>query len=419
MAHVNGKPILIDGALPGEQVVFKYSRIRRDYGEGNVIEVRAPSADRVQPKCRYFGVCGGCSLQHLDPGRQISVKQEFLESQLRRIGNIQSVVFWEPLTGASWGYRNKARLSAKFVAKKHRALVGFREKRSNLIADIDRCEILHPKIGDLLNDLGELVTSLSIRSFLPQIEIAVGGDHCALVFRILEGITEQDRQKLIEFEARNRLIVFLQRGGPDSIEPLDGKTPVPLSYTLPQFDLTLDFEPTDFMQINGGVNRLMVAKALQVLDPQPTDTILDLFCGLGNFSLPLARSGGAIVGVEGDKNLIERAKQNARRNGVENVKFFAVDLTGDISTEPWFRRRYNKLLIDPPRIGAEQILIHIPEWKTEKIIYISCNPATLARDAGVLVNELGYRITRAGVIDMFPHTSHVESIAYFEKDTLQ
>lgn len=415
VAHVNGKVVFIDGALPGEEVLFVYTDNRRDYAAGKVTEVLVPSKQRIQPKCPHFGVCGGCSLQHLDSAGQNQAKQSFLESQLRRFAKLDSVPFWKPLTGPQWGYRFKARLGVKYVIKKSRVLVGFREKHSNLIADIEQCSVLYPNIGQRLSDLSDLIMSLSIRSRIPQIEVAVGDDVCALVFRILEDITEEDKEKLIEFESSTGLAIYLQRNGPKSVEPLRCETPILLSYSLPEYGLAFHFKPTDFTQINRKMNRMMVEKALQVLEPEIDDCILDLFCGLGNFSLSLARHGCVVVGVEGSEDLVERARHNAQSNGVDNVEFFTSDLTGDITAEPWVRRRYNKLLLDPSRAGAQEVLAHCPSWGVERIVYISCNPATLARDAGILVGELGYRITHAGVMDMFPHTAHIESIALFEK----
>lgn len=415
MASVEGMVTFIDGALPGEEVMFVYTDKHRDYAKGKVVEVLVPSQQRAKPKCSHFGICGGCSLQHLDPAKQILVKQSFVESQLRRIGKLDTVPFWEPLTGAQWAYRFKARLSVKYVVKKSRVLVGFRERNSNFIADIDHCDVLYEKVGYRLSDLSDLVMSLSIRNRLPQIEVAVGDDLCALVFRILEDITEEDKEKLIEFELTHGFAIYLQRKGPDSVIPLRIETPMFLSYRLPKYDINVQFKVTDFTQVNSEMNRIMVDKVLQLLEPEAGDSVVDLFCGLGNFSLPLARFAGAVVGVEGDNGLVERARQNSQLNGLDNVEFFVSDLNGEVAGEPWARRRFNKVLVDPSRAGAKNILAQLPNWEVERVVYVSCNPATLARDAGILVNELGYRIINAGVVDMFPQTSHVESIVLFEK----
>lgn len=415
LARIDGKVVFIDGALPGEKVRFQITNNRRDYADAKITERLTSSPDRIEPKCPHFGVCGGCSLQHLDPERQLEIKQDFLKEQFDRFGKLDQVPMLAPISGPHWRYRGKARLSAKLVVKKARVLVGFREKNHHFIADIDRCEVLYPKIGNQLTDLSELIMSLSIPNRVPQVEVAVGENETALVFRILNDIIPSDREKFKSFESRHGCYIYLQWKGPDHVEALSDSAPLFLSYSLPKYELTLQFKPTDFIQINSEINRQMIDRALQLMEPGRNDRILDLFCGIGNFSLPIARYAGAVVGVEGSYALVERAKMNADNNGLDYVEFYTTDLNGDISIESWAGAGYNKVLLDPTRTGASEVLSHFPRWGVKKIIYISCNPATLARDAGKLVHDLGYDIVHAGVIDMFPHTAHVESIAVFER----
>ena len=414
IARLDGKKIFIDNALPGETVRFKYLRRRSRYDEGEAIEIIAPSADRVQPLCRHFSVCGGCSLQHMAPERQIQYKQEVLLEQLQHIGKVQPQRLLPPLTGPVRGYRHKARMGVKYVIKKDKVLVGFREKRSAFIADIDRCEVLHPAAGTLLPALKALITELEAYDAVPQIEIAVDDSSTVLVLRCLRGLTPDDAAKLRAFEQRHNVIFYLQPGGEDSIVPLRERQEPVLSYR-PDSDIEIRFSPLDFTQVNMAMNRALVGRVLEVMEPDKQDTVLDLFCGLGNFTLPLAKAVNRITGIEAADKLVERARANAAYNRIINAGFRQADLyrlEGELS---FLDGGYNKILLDPPRSGAREVIERLPVKPIRKLVYVSCNPATLARDAGILVNDRGFELASAGVMDMFPHTSHVESIAVFEK----
>jgi 23S rRNA (uracil1939-C5)-methyltransferase len=414
VAHLEGKAVFIHGVLPGERVRFTYERISRRHDEGRLHSVLHPSPDRVEPRCPHFGVCGGCGLQHQRAERQIGDKQRVLADALERVGRVDPEAWLPPLVAGCWGYRRKARLGAKYVAKKGRMLVGFRERNASFVTDLDRCEVLHPKLGERLQPLKALLEGLAIRSQVPQVEMSMGDTTCALIFRVLQRPGEEDRQRLRRFGAEHGFVIYLQPGGPDSVQPLEGAG-ADLCYTLPALDLRLCFSPQDFTQINLELNRLMVERALALLEPQPEERVLDLFCGMGNFSLPLGRRAGQVTGVEGEAGLVARARQNAAANHVDNARFYAANLYQVLDGEPWMRERFDAALLDPPRSGALQILPQLPRLGVERLLYVSCYPATLARDAGVLVNELGYRMRKAGVMDMFPHTTHVESIALFER----
>ncbi|QSA96774.1 23S rRNA (uracil(1939)-C(5))-methyltransferase RlmD [Methylococcus sp. EFPC2] len=415
VAHVDGKAIFIIGALPGEHVFFLYTAMHRDYAEGKVVEVVQASPLRVEPRCPHFGVCGGCSLQHLAEDAQIEEKQRLLMEQFRRLGKVEPEGVFPPLTGPLWGYRRKARLGVKWVAKKNKVLVGFREKASGFLAEIETCAVLHPAIGEHLRDLGELIAGLSLRERIPQIEVAVGDEATALVFRVMNEPTAADLEALRSFGLRYGFDIYLQPKGPDSIFALQPERPALLSYALPEQGVEFRFQPTDFTQVNTEINRKMVDRVLEILEPQADEDVLDLFCGLGNFTLPLARRAAHVVGVEGSQAAVERGRQNAEYNGIANVEFHVADLFQPQEHSPWATRTYHKVLLDPARTGAAEILAYAPRWKASRIVYVSCNPSTLARDAGILVHQHGYRLVRAGVMDMFPHTSHVESIALFEK----
>jgi len=415
VAHVDGKAVFISGALPGEEVSFAYTLIKRDFAEGKVVEVLKSSPHRIEPHCAHFSICGGCSVQHLDEGQQIAEKQNLLMEQFRRLGKVEPQAVWEPLTGPQWGYRHKARLGVKWVAKKDKMLVGFREKASAFLAEIESCPVLHPQVGERLRDLAELIASLSIKEKVPQIEVAVGDEHAALVFRVLEEPSLADLEVFRSFGQRFSFDIYLQPKGPDSIFALWPENPSLLGYDLSDAGVQFRFQPTDFTQVNVAINRKMVARVLEVLDPQPGETILDLFCGIGNFTLPLARRAGHVVGVEGGKEAVARARQNALDNGLSNVEFHVADLTQPQENVPWANRCYDKVLLDPSRAGAMEILDYAGKWGASRIVYVSCNPSTLARDAGILVNTHGYKLVLAGVMDMFPHTAHVESIALFER----
>ncbi len=413
VARIDGKVVFIDGALPGERVMFRYTRCRRSNDEGRVLEVLEPSPQRVTPRCNWFGQCGGCSLQHLEPDAQIAAKQQTLMEQLERIGGVEPAEILPPLTGPRWGYRHKARLGVRYVKAKGRVLVGFREKHSGFIVDMDRCEVLHPAIGERIGEIAELIQSLQARQRIPQIEVAVGDDVAALVFRHLEPLVEGDLCRLKAFGERNGLHIYLQPAGPESVTLLWPEISQ-LVYRLPEFQVEFCFLPTDFTQVNSELNRAMVSRAVALLEPRSDERVLDLFCGIGNFSLPLARMAAEVVGVEGDPALVRRAQENAVRNGLENVFFRVADLAEETVTG-WGKRNFHKILLDPPRSGALEILPQLKAFGAVRIVYVSCNPATLARDAGELVNRYGYHLLSAGVMDMFPHTAHVESIALFER----
>ena len=413
VARVADKTIFIDGALPGEEVMFRYTRVRSKYDEGELVEVIKASPHRITPACEFFHSCGGCSLQHLDPAEQIRIKQSMLVENLARIGKVQAEAMLPPLTGPIWGYRQKARLGVRYVNKKGRVLVGFREKHSAFLADMTHCRILNPLIGERLEQLSQLIHQLSCYKHIAQIEVAVGDEGAALIFRHLVELSESDRQLLIDFGQQYAMQIYLQPKGPESVTLLWPER-ASLSYRLAAFDITLMFQPNDFTQVNTAINEAMIKRALDLLEPQPTDRILELFCGLGNFSLPLARQVQQVSAVEGDAALIERARDNAVRNNIQNIDFHVANLMEEVSGLAWLQRRaYDKILLDPPRSGALEILPHIAGLKVSRIVYVSCNPATLARDAGILVKEYGYRLVKTGVMDMFPHTAHVESIALF------
>jgi len=414
VARIDGKAVFVTGALPGERVRARQTQRKKRFDEASTIEVLRASPDRVVPKCVHFGVCGGCVLQHLASEKQVEAKQRVLLENFERIGHVRPERVLAPLMGESWGYRRKARLGAKFVAKKDKALVGFREIDGRFIADLIRCEVLIPQVGERIAELSALVGALEAREQIAQIELAAGDETVVLVFRHLVPLVEADRARLRAFGLQSGIAIYLQPAGNDSVHPLDPHAPT-LRFALPRYDVDFEFSPLDFVQVNGDMNRRMVDHALDLLDPQPTDRVLDLFCGLGNFTLPLARRAGSVVGVEGEAGLVQRARDNAARNGIGNVEFHAADLVHDFRAERWMRQGFDKLLLDPPRTGADATIAQLPLGSVQRIVYVSCHPGSLARDAGILVREHGYQLVAAGVMDMFPHTAHVESIALFER----
>ena len=413
VTHLDGKAVFIDGALPGEVVSFEYLGTHRKFDEGRVTTVHQASPDRVEPRCPHFGVCGGCSLQHMEAGAQIRAKQQVLLDNLKHIGNVIPDTVLPVLAGPVWGYRSKARLTAKYVVKKGRLLVGFREKRNPYVADLTRCDVLHPSVGEHLPDLAVLIDRLEARERIPQVEVAVGTALTALVFRHLDPLSEADLEQLRQFASDQALHVYLQAGGPDSVQLLWPQQSI-LSYLLPARDIEIRFRATDFTQVNTVINEQLVERVLQLLALERQDTVLDLFCGLGNFTLPMARLAGAVTGIEGAAGLVSRARDNAVLNGIDNVSFHVADLALEDPDPAWSGAHYDKVLLDPPRSGAAAILPVIGNIRPGHIVYVSCHPGSLARDAGILVNALGYRLVAAGVMDMFPHTAHVESIAQFE-----
>lgn len=414
VAHVEGKAVFVNGVLPGEEAVVVVQQRHKNFDEAQVVEVLRPAPDRVEPRCAHFGVCGGCGLQHLDAGAQIHAKQQILLENLKRIGKVMPEQVLPPLTGPHWGYRRRARLGVKYVHKKGKVLVGFREKQGRYLADLARCEVLHPSVGERLTELAALIRALDAFERIPQIEVAIGDAATALVFRNLDELNAGDTAKLKGFGESHDMQIYVQPGGPETVYPLWPED-VKLSYRLPEFGVELFFRPTDFTQVNAEMNRSMVSRAIELLDPQPHERVLDLFCGLGNFTLPLARRAAEVVGVEGDAALIDRARDNARHNGIANATFYVANLAEETATPPWAPHAFDKVLLDPPRTGAAEVLGQVVATGAGRIVYVSCNPATLARDAGVLVHEHGYRLVSAGVMDMFPHTGHVESIALFER----
>lgn len=423
VAHIDGKAVFVQGALAGERVRLRYAGKHRHYDEAVVEEILQASPDRVTPRCEHFGVCGGCALQHLDPAAQIAAKQRVLLENFERIGKLEPQNVLPPLTDTPWGYRRKGRLSVKYVDKKGRVLVGFRETNGRYVADIKHCDVLDPAVGGRIEAITALIETLDAKRDIPQIEIAAGDDLVALVFRHLQPLSDGDRQRLVAFAQETGLGVFLQPGGIDSVVALwpDHTRPdhkldqAPLSFRLPVYDVELEFRPLDFIQVNAGMNRRMIDHALGLLDPQPTDRVLDLFCGLGNFTLPLARRAGQVTGIEGDAGLVRRAADNARRNGIDNATFFSADLAADQRATSWAKADYECMLLDPPRSGADAILEYLPRRGVHRVVYVSCHPASLARDAAILVERHGFELVSAGVMDMFPHTAHVESIAMFER----
>ena len=415
VARVNDKVVFIEGALPGEEVVFRYGKKRKKYDQGKLLEILKPSEQRVEPPCEYYGLCGACGLQHLDSAQQIHEKENILREHFNKFGGIAPEQWLPPLSGEKTHYRRKARLGARYVIKKEKVLVGFREKASSYIADMLSCKTLDKRFSDMLPHLRELIMGLSCKKSVPQIEVAAGDDSVALIFRHLESLSDDDSQSLIDFGKAFNANIYVQSKGPDSVKLIWPEQDQAMSYHLPDFDLEMLFRPNDFIQVNADMNRRMVKYALDLLDVQPEDKVLDLFCGLGNFTLPLAKCAEQVVGVEANDSLLEFARQNAEHNSVENVEFRKADLYDEKSTIPWADFQFNKLLIDPPRDGAFHVVKQLPKKGPQCIVYVSCNPITLARDSEYLVNEQGYRMTKAGVMDMFPHTYHVESIAVFVK----
>jgi 23S rRNA (uracil1939-C5)-methyltransferase len=436
VTHVEGKTIFIDGALPNEKVTFQSIRIKPSYEVANVVEVLKQSNQRVTPKCPHFGLCGGCKLQHLDFAAQVAAKQRLLENDLWHIGKVKAENMLPPLYGPTWGYRHKARLSVKYVEKKQRVLVGFNEKATRYVAVMDSCEVLVPEVSALIAPLQAMIVQLSIRDKLPQIELAVGEANSinerepvegnvkpviVLILRIMAALTPEDEALLKAFADEHAVQIWTQTKGPDTIKPFYPLDGAQLQYSLPEFGLTYPFKPNEFTQVNPQINQVMIRRAMQLLAPQADENIADFFCGIGNFTLPIARSGAQVLGLEGLANLVDRANESAQLNDLSHVKFGVADLfkmTPDALTNLGV---FDKWLVDPPRDGAFELIKSLDANNSDhnnnprRIVYVSCNPATLARDAGVLVNEKGYLLKAAGVINMFPHTAHVESIALFER----
>jgi 23S rRNA (uracil1939-C5)-methyltransferase len=414
IARVNGKAVFIEGALPGEHVRFRVLKRRRQMDEAVLVDVLLASPDRVVPRCAHFGICGGCSLQHLSAAAQLAAKEKQLLENLQRIGNVQPARVLPPLRGDEWGYRRRARLGIKYVHKKGRVLAGFREREKPYIADIRRCEVLPAALATLPQELAALAETLSIKEKVPQVELAAGDGATALVFRVLEAPSAADLEKISAFGRERDLQIFLQTGGLDTVRPVVADYP-PLRYAVDGGHVQIAFGPVDFIQVNRGVNVSMVDAAITLLEPAASDSVLDLFCGLGNFTLPLARRAGRVLGVEGDAPLVAKAGANAVNNGIGNAHFAVENLFEPDTFGEWASEHYDLVLLDPPRAGAAGLLPRMAHWQPRRVLYISCHPGSLARDAGILVAEQGFTLTAAGVMDMFPHTTHVESIAVFER----
>ncbi|MEZ5561490.1 MAG: 23S rRNA (uracil(1939)-C(5))-methyltransferase RlmD [Gammaproteobacteria bacterium] len=417
VASPGGKRVLVPGALAGEQISFRRQRRRRNFDEGVLLEVLRASPQRAVPACEYFSRCGGCALQHLDPAAQLAMKQTSLLDSLQRIGRVVPERVLPPISAAVWGYRRRARLAVRHVARKGRVLVGFREREQPRVVDMLSCETMHPAVSRLLPALSELVGALSIRTRLPQIEVTVADNATALVLRVLDPPGAGDLDMLRSFALDHGLRIYLQSGGPESVAPLD---PLPadddLCYAIPAYGLSLRFGPVDFIQVHPEVNLLMIDQAIELLAPAATDRVLDLYCGIGNFTLPLATRAAEAVGIEGARPALERARQNAAAAGLANTRFIEADLSGAGAEGAWTRESFDLVLLDPPRTGAAALLPALAGVGARRIVYVSCHPGTLARDAGLLVTEHGYRLAAAGAMDMFPQTSHVESMALFVKN---
>ena len=417
IARHEGKVVFVAGALPGEIVRARLVRQKAQFDQAVTEAVLKPGPSRVVPPCPHFGQCGGCNMQHADPAAQVAFKQRILEDNLARIGRVRPEALLPTLQGPPWGYRQRARLSVRWVAKKGAVLVGFHEKHSSFVADMDSCAILPPAVSALIVPLRALVMGLSLRERLPQVEVAVGEDVTVLVLRVLDPPTAEDLAALRDFADTWSVQLWLQPGGPGTAVPFHPPQAPRLCYRLPEFGVEMPFGPTEFTQVNGAVNRALVGRAVRLLDPRPHERVLDLFCGLGNFTLPLARSGAQVTGVEGSAALVARAQENAAHNGLSgNTRFLVANLFEVTPAQMAGWGPVDKLLIDPPRDGAVEVVKSLETLRPARIVYVSCSPATLARDAQILVHQQGYVLRAAGVANMFPHTAHVESLALFERE---
>ena len=429
VAHrADGKVVFIEGALPGERVQVQVSRKKNQWEQGQLTALSRESPQRVRPVCPHFGLhagaCGGCKMQHLHPAAQVAVKQRVLEDNLWHLAKVRPECMLRPIEGPAWGYRDRARLSVRFVAKKGTVLIGFHERKSRYVADMQVCPVLPARISAMLLPLRELIGAMEQRDRLPQIELAAGDSVTALVLRHLETLTQADAQRLRRFATAHDVQWWLQPKGPETVHLLDEGGPG-LNYSLPEFGITFPFKPTDFTQVNPHINRVLVGRALRLLEVQPQHHVIDWFCGLGNFTLPLATRARSVLGIEGSETLLARARDNAKVNGLVGKTRFQARNLFDISPDDLRATgAADRWLIDPPREGAFALAKAVADlhgsdgWAApQRIVYVSCNPATLARDAGLLVHQGGYRLTQAGVVNMFPHTAHTESMAVFERNT--
>jgi 23S rRNA (uracil1939-C5)-methyltransferase len=417
VAHAEGKALFIDGALPREQVEYSIYRSKPTFAFAQISKLVRESFSRVQPRCPHFGTCGGCTLQHMDAAAQVAAKQRILEDNLWHIGRVRPEQLLAPIHGPSWGYRHRARMSMRYVQKKGGSLVGFHERKSGFIADMHSCDIMPPRISRLIDPLRALISGLTRPDRLPQVEISLGDHVDVLVLRILEVLTDADENSLRDFADRHNIQWWLQTKGPDTAQPFYPLNSPALSYSLPEFAIEMPFMPTEFTQVNPFVNRVLVRRAINLLDPQPGERIADLFCGLGNFTLPIARRGADVVGFEGSASLVKRAAANSAHNGLASrTQFRTMNLfeVSEADVAEW--GHFDKLLIDPPRDGAAELVKSLNGELPRRIVYVSCSPATLARDANTLVNTKGYRLESVGIANMFPHTTHVESIALFSRE---
>ncbi len=416
IAAIEGKKVFVAGALAGEEVRFVRRKSRRKFDEAELLEILQASPERINARCEAFGRCGGCSLQHVSDEQQRQIKSQTLKDNLQRIGKLEAEQWLEPIVGPAWKYRRRARLAVKDVPAKGRVLVGFRERHAPFITDMHRCEVLAAPVDGMIDPLSEMIGRLSIKARLPQIEVAIAENAVAMVFRVLDPPSDEDKALLSEFGAHHDVRIYLQPGGLDSVSLLYPEGDVEaLTYSLPEFDIRIEFDAVGFVQVNAEINRRMVSRAIELLDPQADDRVLDLYCGIGNFSLPLAKRSGTVLGVEGEALLVSAAVENAKLNDVSNATFRQADLNAIDGNEGWLKEGWDRILLDPARSGAAEIVKHMDVIGAARIVYVSCHPGTLARDAGTLVNEHGYTCEAAGIIDMFPHTAHVESIAVFNK----
>jgi 23S rRNA (uracil1939-C5)-methyltransferase len=413
IARVNGKTVFVFGALAGETVRIQVLKRTRNFDQATTLEVIAPSVQRITARCEAFQLCGGCSLQHLGSEDQVVLKQQTLLDMMAHAG-IETENLLPPLCAEEWGYRKKARLGVKYVAKKGRVLVGFRERNTSFIADMHRCEVLLPQLGHNLDLLAELIGQLDARAQIPQIEIAADANHIQLVFRHLQALSGHDLDRLTEFARQQNFYVQLQPGGPDSVHNLYPAQQQLYLDPLGNGEIRIAFNTLDFVQVNSEINHQMVAQALRMLDLQPADRVLDLFCGLGNFTLPMAQNCMQVTGVEGDLAMVNRARESAAGNNIGNTDYYAADLTQPDKDFPWMRQQYDKILLDPPRSGALEMAQLIGRFKARRLVYVSCQPSSLVRDAAIICAQ-GYRMTHLGIMDMFPQTAHVESMAVFER----
>ncbi|NVJ50032.1 MAG: 23S rRNA (uracil(1939)-C(5))-methyltransferase RlmD [Gammaproteobacteria bacterium] len=415
VARHEGKTLFVDNALPGETVTMRYSAVHGKFDEGFAVAILEPSPSRQVPPCQHYEICGGCSLQHMASSAQIAFKQDILKEHFAHFGKLEPEQWLPPMQAATEGYRSKARLGVRYVTKKESCLVGFREKRSNFLAEIESCAVLVPRVSELIMPLRAMIGAMDAKQSTPQIELAASDQELAFIVRHMEPLSDRDKATWIAFAEEHNIHLYLQPKGPDTVHkiaPEDDRER--LFYQLPDFAVTLGFHPLDFTQVNTSINRQMVSRAIELLDPQPHERVLDLFCGLGNFTIPLATRSEHVIGVEGVQTMVDRGYENAKLNNLSGVDFYQADLQKDFSDKDWAKEGFDKILIDPPRSGALDVVQYLPKFGAQKVVYVSCNPATLARDAGVL-KEHGYRLTLAGVMDMFPHTAHVESIAVFER----